>query len=226
MTKARFVPAAAALVAAVTAGTIWKSDLAQGNPPGYAFSDIRVEQATDPATGLPDPHHARLSFDFSWTTQQFPGTRRCVWNVYDAKGDVVGTRTDMMTAQAQSADDVTSLIDVSGPPAHATVDCEPGRFDDPSGRYSLTDVSARPSQGPGVTVTFDASWAGTGEPTPQECTVVLKGADGQRIARRLSFASPQRTLTDVESHVDVPERAAGREYSVVEMQCAASGDPE
>lgn len=220
ITKRRTITSLAAAIAAAAAlGTL--GGAAQGDSPGYEFSDIRVNQATDPVSGLPDEEHALLSFDFAWSGAEFPGTRRCTWTVYDASGNVVGTRSDMMTAQAQSADDVTSRVEVSGPPSDATVECEARRYDDPSGRYDVSRAVVRGSRD-ALIVRFDASWNGTGTPPPQECEITVTDSNGETLRREISFTSPKQTLTGTEISLPASPQELKREFHRAEVSCSTA----
>lgn len=204
---------------ALAVATIMSSSSAQGKASGYSFSDIRVMEATDPVTGAVLMNQAVLSFDYEWVTEEYPGTRSCEWTIFNSEGSVIGSRTDLMTAQANSGVDLTSRVDIVGKPVGAAVRCDERRYDDPSGSFAVSRVDLVPSKWGGAALAIDANWQGSGVPSAQECTAELVTTTGQPISRSLSFMSARTTIEDVHLPVELDPRL---ELQSATMSCHAA----
>lgn len=208
-----------------TAGLVALTSLAQGDTPGYAISDIRVSEAKDPITDEVDQEHARLSFDYRWEGTAYPGNRRCTWTVYDGSGNVVGSRVDTLVGQAAAANDLETLIDVSAPAARAEVSCDSQRYDDPSGRFTLSQVRVGEVERGQLPVFFSASWQGSGQPAGQECVVTVSDSAGETIERQISFATPRQSIDEGTVRLSLTAEESKREFTTAEMSCTTSATP-
>jgi hypothetical protein len=75
---------------------------------GYAFEDVSVRTGDDP-----DADSATIGWDVRWTSDVFPGVRRCTWTAIDEDGNVVGDATDDLTVMDPVAEDLSISVPVT-----------------------------------------------------------------------------------------------------------------
>lgn len=210
---------ATALVACVIGG-VGFFGTAQGEDPRYVFANIRVAPAMDPRTGEPDGSHAVLTYDYAWSGNVYPGTRSCLWTIFDTEGQPVGSRRDLISAHAKSAQGLESLVDVAGDPHRAEVECESRRYDDPQGRFSVSE--SRPVRHPagGWAVSLDATWQGEGVPSAQRCLVDLRDSQGRVVRQSVEFAGSSVVLEDALVQLRLDPSTDKREFVSATTSCS------
>jgi hypothetical protein len=144
---------------------------------GYAFEDVSVRTGDDR-----DADSATIGWDVRWTSEAFPGVRRCTWTAVDETGNVVGSATDRLTIMQPVAEDLHISIPVTSRPSSATISCDPERLDvgEPY-RYAFTDVEpvVRP-ESDRISVRYQARWEGPEAPGPVTCLAEVTAGDGER----------------------------------------------
>jgi hypothetical protein len=92
---------------------------------GYVFTDVR------PYTGHPDEDgNIQIGFDVAWSTEAFPGLRRCRYQALGLEGDVVSERASVIAFRPVEG----VRVDVPPPSAEVgsgRVVCDPDRLDTP-----------------------------------------------------------------------------------------------
>ena len=195
--------------------------------PGYLFTDTLVGEVVTNADGS---RKATIFFDWAWADEGFPGWRECVITLEDGLGATVVEEHRLFVGSAPAYDGDSATLDVpavSGSPVDATISCFPGRVEDLSDTYQISDVRihhdsksvflvAAPNRA--ALVSFDARWTGSGPGGVEVCFVRLFDRQGNRLAARsFDFMAASGASNDVPVPLIAakPFRSAPRSVSVV-----------
>lgn len=214
-TKRRRVLAGAVAATLLASGSWWVTE-ARGNDTGYAFSNVSVQQV--------DESHAKVVYDYSWATRDFPGWRVCTWRVYGADGSTVGETTNELIRLDDHYAAKEKIVSVSGVATSADVTCEDRRLDSASD-YMVDEVRAtrRGTDPRSVTVVFAAAWNGSGRPGAASCTAMVKDQDGNVLTTQdfdlLVGSEQHRGL----SHSWLAPEPLGERPATAELECVPLG---
>lgn len=178
----RFLTASLGALAAVGSLMLVTGPATGQTGEGYELSNVRLAHVDEEGRPL-DPSIARVFYDFSWRGDAFPGERACVWRVYDAAGNEIGSVGATLTGLDPVNEDVWQDVPVSGTPHSATAICSGGRLDKVArGRYVNNVERVGRAGASSVAVVFGVRWEGGGDPQPQECVVTVTDNEGRVVA--------------------------------------------
>lgn len=174
--------AAAILISAVSSPSVGAVESG-----GYVFSGFSIERVPSP-DGHRRPEFA-VGYTIKWDGDLFPGLRTCRFALIASNGSEVAHQVvDIYALDSAGRRAGTYMFRNDGAPSpgRVTVSCEPGRLDDPSGRYNVTNVEVRrapTSEGDLRTLeaTFDTQWLGQGSPGVSECVLEVQDASDQTL---------------------------------------------
>lgn len=141
--------------------------------PGQQGLDIRnvAVARTNPSGNL-----VEIRYDIVWSSEQFPGTRTCTWELLGPDGSVVGSDSTEVVSLRPLVTGATREVPATDPAVSARGSCSGSRLDDdasPTYAYEISNVSVgkRIADGSGwrLEVDFTAKWAGSAAPGIVTC---------------------------------------------------------
>jgi hypothetical protein len=147
-----------------------------------ALTNVQVKDVTN---GI-----AHVSYGVRWPDGVFPGVYRCTWTVLDANGNKLGSASDGLASLSPISPHPEN-VPTSGIPTQATASCDERLDVGTPYSYDFSNVSGSSE----ATLSYDATWAGTGTPGAVGCTALFLDASGRSVdLYRFNLMSSEGTL--------------------------------
>jgi hypothetical protein len=167
-----------------------------------------------------DDSLVRIQYDLVWQSAQYPGMRRCTWELMGSDGSVVGSDSTEVVSARPTVTAATRDVGATGPVASARGFCSESRLDDdaPSSyAYKISNVNVGTALADGsgwrLEVDFTADWLGSGAPGTVTCQAHALDSRGDVVYTQgfnlsLSSSGPVDTTTIITSTVQTTAAAA------------------